>query len=327
MFRILFALLMIGSVFFTIYNPALPGLFLVLVELMFLLVAGLLYLRLKKGVKIHFREEAQGFAVRVENHSNVPLVRMQLQGNIKKKWNDDLSSLKLMLQADAQSAETFTIQANRLSQEDDIPEGAVPFGTPGEETELLFSAPVGQSILFARQIVFAEPMGLFSKTIHIGRKIMIHQFPNWVEVKIPDPYEDSRPVVLKVDLRVDDPERLTNNHLEVFFCALLSFGLAAVNSDREVYWVLQNSAPKKLSNEEEIYLAVRDVMDSELITGQSAPDNNPTSVQVSTRPDNFDQTTAQIILFDLSPAIWVDGKEHQLSTKNIKVLTKELQEI
>ena len=70
MFRIIFALLMIGSVVFTIYNPALSGIFLILVELMYLLVAALLFLRLKRGVKTHFREEAQGCAVRVENALN-----------------------------------------------------------------------------------------------------------------------------------------------------------------------------------------------------------------------------------------------------------------
>jgi hypothetical protein len=337
MFRIVFSIIIALSILFTLYNPGLPGLLLLMVEAFFVLVSSVLYLNLKKKIRISLGEEYQGFTVRVENHSDIPAGRIFLTGTVKENWTGKISNIKLLLQTDAQSEEIFEVTANRLSDKDDVYDGLAYPESPGIRQKLDIAVNPGSNDLTIDKIDFYDPLGLFKKTIPIHKTITLYQFPEWVNIPFrgewtmqADPDDD---VTNMYDIRVDDSGRLSQRSLddhegclllkvdlgndtgasfsgkdlEIFLGALLSVGLAATSRDRRVHVAIPGQALFPVSNEEEMYSALRTVMDLKPGKGVSGSGDYDLVVTVT-----------------LKPSVIFKGKEIRLSSKNWK---KEIMEL
>lgn len=337
MFRIIYALIVVGSVFFTLYNPSLPGLLLLMVEAVFALISFVFYQILKKNIRISFAEEYQGCTIKVENHSDIPLGRIFLIGSIKENWTGKVSNVKLLLQADAQSEEIFDVTANRLSGKDDLYDGLAYPENAGTRQKLNVEVLPGSNDFTIEKIEFYDPLGLFKKTITVQKTVTLYQFPEWVNIpfrgewmvqadrdddissmydirvdisgrlsqKNLDDHEDC--LLLKADLGNVAGERYSSKDIEVFLGTLLSVGLAATSRDRRVHVSIPGQAVIPVADEEEMYSALRLIMDSKPGKGVSG---------------NGDYVL--VVTATLKPSVVFKGKELALSGKNWK---KEIMEL
>lgn len=314
MFRIVFAIIVMISAVFTLYNPGLPGLLLLLVEAVFVMISAFFYLKLNKSIRISFAQEYQGCSVKVENHSDIPLGRIFLIGKIKENWTGTTNTIKLLLQTDAQSEEIFEITSNRLSGRDDLYDGLAYPENAGIRQKLHIDVRPGANDFTIEKIEFYEPLGLFGKTIPVNKSLTLYQFPEWTNIpfkgiwtmqadrddELSNMYdikvdisgrlsqkgldEHENCLLLKADMGNDEGIHISSWNIEVFLGTLLSVGLAATSRDRRIHVAIPGQALIPVADEEEMYSALRLIMDSKPGRGVSGSGDYELVVTASLKP-------------------------------------------